>query len=283
MKLKSIGRLLLLASLTLLMAARCSSGVQVSAHFENTQDIKEGTVVYFENEAVGEVVDVEATNGGSVVRLALSEEAPKSISSNAAVVVNRLKQGAPLEIYNRDIAGQETLKDGQELKGFDSMLQLGAWMVGDAIQLGSGSVSDLVQSFQDYLQGDKFQQDKAEVTAQIGAATTAAQEALKTIEQDVNTAVQELVDSEGDAAKSIEQLGEELSPLVGELAKSGTILAEQLEQFTKGLQEAQNEEQQAGQTLIDSLTAMLEKLNRSMQQGAENSDSGEQAESEITE
>jgi len=254
--------------LLLILGACSESGVNVTTRFDNTQDVKEGTVVYFEDQAVGQVNEVSNTENGSLVQLNLNEDATKKISSTAAVVVNRLKEGAPLEIYNPGNTGGAPMVANQELKGLDSMFQLGAWMVGDAIKVGSGSVSQYVDAFQKYLHGDKFQSDKAQMQKQINQATDAAKDAMKTVEQDVAEAVGEIAASEGEMAKAVEEFGNELSPVVKELSKSGTLLMEQLEKFTKGLENTQQGEQQAGKNFMDSLLATLEKLNQSLEEGA---------------
>ncbi len=272
---KSTVRLFTVAAFALLFSACSNNAVKVTAKFANTQDIKEGTAVYFENEIIGQVSDVSNKSNGALIELELDKSAAELVDSSAAIVVNRLKQGAPLELYNRETGDASPIQDGQELKGFDSMFQLGAWMVGDAIQVGSSSVSEYISSFQDYLKGEQFQKDKDQVKKQIGEATSAAKGALEQIETDLNKAVKDLNSQEGETAKTIEQLGEELSPLVEELAKSGLELTEQLEQFTEGLKSAENDEQQAGQTLMDSLIAMLEKLNDSMEKGMNESSDNE--------
>lgn len=257
--------------LLVFLGACSDSGVNVTTRFANTQDIEEGAVVYFENQPVGDVSDVSNTNNGSIVQLNLNEDAAKIIGGGSAVVVNRLKEGGPIEIYNPGDVANKPLTDGQELKGLDSMFQLGAWMVGDAIQVGSGSVSQYVDAFQKYLQGDEFQAGKAQVQEQIGQATNAAKEAMKTVEQDVVQAMNEVLASEGEMAKAVEDLGNELSPVVKELSKSGSLLIEQLEQFAKGLENTQQGEQQAGQNLMESLLATMEKLNQSLEEGTKQS------------
>ena len=291
--------------LLVLLSACSDSGFNVTTSFENTQDIEEGTVVYFQDQVVGTVSDVTKTQIGSAVQMTIDPQAAEKISSNAAVVVNRLKEGAPLEIYNSEGANKEFLVAGQELKGLDSMFQLGAWMVGDAIKIGTGSVSQYVDAFQEYLQGDKFQTDKAQVQEKINEATQAASETIKAVEQDMSEAVEEMTkdmteaveemaEAEEEMAEVVEQLGDELapmvellndelSPVVKELTKSGSLLMEQLEQFTKGLESTQQSEQQAGKHFMDSLLATLEKLNQSLEQGAAESQSTESATEPSTE
>lgn len=265
-KLKSSVSLLLLA---IFLAACSDSGVQVLSKFANTQDIKEGSQVYLDDQIVGEVVDVTNDGEGSSVLIEFDKQAASSISGKSAVVVNRLKEGAPLEVYNRPSSAGDFLQQGQELKALDSMFQLGAWMVGDAIQLGTGSVADYMQSFQDYLKGDEFQQNKAQVTNQINAATQAAQVAVEQAEKSVSAAIEEMADSEQEMAAAVEQLGQELSPMMQELGKSGAQLIEELQKFTQGLQNTDKQEQQTGKALMDSLLQTLEKLNQSIEQGVQ--------------
>lgn len=276
-KLKSSVSLLLLA---IFLAACSDSGVQVLSKFANTQDIKEGSQVYLDDQIVGEVVDVTNDGEGSSVLIEFDKQAASSISGKSAVVVNRLKEGAPLEVYNRPSSAGDFLQQGQELKALDSMFQLGAWMVGDAIQLGTGSVADYMQSFQDYLKGDEFQQNKAQVTNQINAATQAAQVAVEQAEKSVSAAIEEMADSEQEMAAAVEQLGQELSPMMQELGKSGAQLIEELQKFTQGLQNTDKQEQQTGKALMDSLLQTLEKLNQSIEQGVQGEGSAEPKQTE---
>jgi len=255
--------------IALTLSACGNDGLTVTTNFTNTQDIEEGSTVYFEQQAVGEVVDVKTQDQGAIVVVELDEDASELISSDAALVVNRLESGAPLQIYNSSNSDAGFIQDGQQLQGLDSMVQLGAWKVGDAIQIGSESLSGYVSGFQEYLQSEKFQEDKQSVQEQVNSAASQAQDALETIGNDLAQALEEFTDPEGEAAIAVEQLGEELSPLVQEIAKSGTELMQQLEVFTEGLQESEDGEQQTGQAFLENLVAMFEKLNHSIEQGVE--------------
>lgn len=263
------GSLRILFSMVLLaMVSACGSeGVKITTSFANTQDIEEGATVYFDSEAIAEVVDVKTQGSGTVVVLEFEEKAAQIISADAALVVNRLVADAPLELYNSGNYSAGYIQDGQEITGLDSMMQLGAWKIGDTVQVGSESLNDYVNAFQEYLQSDEFQEDKQSAQAQVNSMTNQAQDAIATIGNDLTAMVQELADSEGDAAQVVEQLGEELSPLIQDVAKSGSELMQQLEEFTKGLEQIDSGEQQSGQVFLDSLASMFEKLNDSIEEG----------------
>ena len=262
-------RFLMLTSIAFLLTACGGNELEVTAQFSNTQDIDEGTIVYFEEQPIGEVEDSETQGNGSSIVIELDQSASELISSNSAVVVNRLKEEAILEIHNPNDITKEFIQDGQQIKGLDSMFQLGAWLVGDVIQLGSSSLNEYVDAFQDYLQSDKFQQDKSAMQEQVNTATVEAQQAIESIGAELNNVMGELAAKEDEAAQAIEQLGEELAPMVQELGKSGSLLMEQLEAFTQSLEQTELTEQQAGQTFLQSLTETLEKLNQSLEQGVE--------------
>ena len=262
-------RLLMLASIAFVLTACGGNELEVTAQFSNTQDIDEGTIVYFEEQPIGEVEDSETHGNGSSIVIELDQSASELISSNSAVVVNRLKEEAILEIHNPNDITKEFIQDGQQIKGLDSMFQLGAWLVGDVIQLGSSSLNEYVGAFQDYLQSDKFQQDKSAMQEQVNTATVEAQQAIESIGEELNNVRGELAAKEDEAAQAIEQLGEELAPMVQELGKSGSLLMEQLEAFTQSLEQTELTEQQAGQTFLQSLTETLEMLNQSLEQGVE--------------
>lgn len=256
----------------------CSgNGIHVTANFSNTQDIKEGTNVYFDGKKIGEVSDVVKRENGSTIELELDSKAIKLVDANSAVVVNRIKSGAPLELYGRSKPSSEKLEDGQEIQGLDSMFQLGAWMVGDAIQIGTDSVSKYVGAFQEYLNSKEFEENKALVQEQVSGLTKSATEVLSDMEKDVSSAMRDFSINEEQMAETIEQLGDELSPLVNEVARSSTELVKQLEQFVVNIEEKANlSEQQSGEKILESLVETFEKMNQSIEEGVEEGFSSDQ-------
>jgi len=266
-----LSKALIAIALLIGLSACGNSGIEVTTEFRNAQGIKEGTRIYFEERAVGEVIDISEQGSGSIVTMAISEEAAVTIDSQAAVVVNRIKPGAPLEIYASASADTLGLKQGQQLKGLNSMIELVAWSVGDALEVGTGELAGYVDSFQDYLQGEKFQEDRARVEEGVKEMAAIASETMKSVEQDLADAMSDISVSEEELAAAIQELGDELSPLAEEMAKDGTDLMVELEKFTQGLENATAEEQASGQKLIESLIEAIEKLNESAERGAERS------------
>jgi len=248
----------------------CGDGVTVSADFKNTQDIREGAAVYFEGEKIGEVSDVSVKDSGSTIELDLKPKVAKKLAAKSAIVVNRLKKGAPLELYNRIAESTEKLESGQKIEGLDSMFQLGAWMVGDVFQTGTDSLSEYVGAFQEYLDSSEFDKGKAQMQKQITEITQSAAGLVKEMEQEVTSAINEFSINEEQLAKTIEKLGDELSPMVGEVARSSTELAGELEQLISELENNANLSRlKSGKKLVKSLTSTLQKLNDSIEKGAE--------------
>lgn len=255
--------------LTAVFVSSCGGdSLQVVAEFSNTQDIEVGKKVLHDGQQIGEVVDIDPNSYGSKVTLALNPEAAAKLSGNSAAVVNRLKEGAPLEIYNRNSVGGSVLVDGQSIRGLDSMLQLGSWMVGDAIQLGSSTLSEYIESFQGYLNSERFQDDKAAVKEQFDNAKNQANDVLKELQSDIESASDELLATEQAAAQAIEELGRELAPVVEELSGDGARLAEELNKFAESIENSSVEEQQAGEAFLASLLTTLERLNQALEDGA---------------
>jgi len=266
--------LFVIASLAFLNA--CSNGgIEVTTYLSNTNDIETGALVYFEDQVVGEVSDIVTEAAGVRIALNIDKVAAAKISQQSAVVVNRLKDGAPLEMYNPSVVGEEFLQAGQEVKGLDSMFQLGAWLVGDAIQVGSGSITQYVNAFQDYLKGQQFQEDKAAVRAQIEEAKDAASEAISSMELELDNAAKEMATSEKEMAAAVEEFGEELAPVVQELSKNGAELMQELEKFAQGLEQTSPDEQMSGQKFMKSLLSTLQQLNQSIEQGLEQAQKNE--------
>jgi len=265
-------RAICVLSASLILSACGSNSVTVSTSFSNTQDIQQGTEIYLDGAVIGQVSDVELEGSGATVELSLDAETAKTLGSASAIVVNRLKQGAPLELINRSAADESLLQDGQSIKGLDSMLQLGTWMLGDAIQLGAGTASQYVESFQEYMNSDEFDQDKKAIQQQIDNAKEAAQDAMKSVEQELQKAAKDLQHTELEAAKTIQQLGDELAPMFEGLASTGAQLVDELEEFTAGLETADKDQQLAGQQFLESLLSTMEQFNQSMQKGISDAD-----------
>ena len=261
----------LLVAVFALLSACGNSDVEVSASFSSTQKIEQGTTVYFEENVVGEVASVEQMESGTFVSLTIEEKAASKISTNAAVVVNRIKPGAPLEIHVSGVPSETYLQDGQKIEGLNSMFDLVAWSVGDALQAGTGEIVGYVDSFQTYLEGEQFQQDKAIVEEGVKQMADAATEAIKTVEQDLQAAMSEMSITEEELAQAIRELGDEMSPLAKEMAKGGTDLMFELEKFAQGLDSASTEDRESGEKLIEALSAAIEKLDQSAEEGVQES------------
>jgi ABC-type transporter Mla subunit MlaD len=251
-----------------MLLASCSDNkIEVIAHFANTHHFETGTPVYFNDEVVGQVSSIDEVETGANVTLSLNPEAADVLGSSAAAVVNRLKDGAPLELYNRSSRTTEPLQDGQTIKGLDSMLQLGAWMLGDAIQVGQGTLSEYVQSFQDYLSGDDFERDKAAVKQQFDNARDQANAAMERLGSELQATGEALAESERQAAEAIEEMGQQLAPMVEDMAGDGARLAEELQRFAESLEQQSREERQAGEAFLASLLTTLERLNLALEEG----------------
>ena len=255
-----------LAGVAILLLAACGDKITVNSNFSRTADIEKGQEVFFNDQVIGEVTGVDNQDTQTRVTIELEGKNLEQVDSSAAVVINRLKQGAPLEIYNRNTK-TGAVKDGQELKGLNSMFELGAWMVGDAINIGGGTLSGYVAEFQKYLDSDQFEQDKTQVQQQIQQAGEAAKEAIKAVNNDMNKAVEELSDSESEAAKAVEQLGKELAPVVAELGKSGAEIMQELDKLSENLEQKTESNQELGANFLQSLLVMLQQLNEGLNAG----------------
>lgn len=255
-------------SIMLLLTA-CGSDTVIKASLNSTRDVKEGVDVFLDQQIVGEVTDVTHSEDQTVLTIELDEEFAEQVKQNAAVVVNRLKAESPVEIYNQK-ATAEAVQNGQELKGLDSMFQLGAWMVGDSLDLGVDSLGGYVEAFQKYLQGSGWQKDRKIITDQANQAAKVAEETVKQATEEVNKVTTELGKVEGQVAAAVEQMGSDLAPVFGELAKSGQTIIQELEKFTNNLEQKGDGEKAAGTRFIQSLERVLETLNKSIEEGKTN-------------
>lgn len=256
------------ALLCLSLAACSASNIEVIAEFNNTQDIEEGTAVYFDQSKIGEVSEVESVANGSRVVMQLDQQAATQVYAQSAAVLNRLGEQPRLDIFNRQTSDTQGLQDGQTIQGLDSMVELGAWMLGDAIQAGVGAISDYVGAFQNYLESDEFKADKQQLEIEINGAAVSAEEAMQTLGRELNNAMSELAESEQEIAVAIDDLGDQLAPVVEDLAANGSRLANEMEQFAQNLEQSSPQQREASQQLIESLISLLEKLNDSLEKGA---------------
>ncbi len=259
-----LNRLLALSALFALTGCG-NDGFKVTTQFDSANGIEVGEPLIYEGQQVGEVISVEEGPNGVDVELSIQDDQVSLFHAKSVVVVNTVDQGTPVELYNRTTLDPIPLVEGQELQGLNSMFELGAWLVGDAIQVGSGTLSDLFESFTGYLEGEQFQADKEQVRAQLSAAAMAASEAVSSVETDISQALSELKVSEGEISSAIEQMGEELSPVVRELSESGSQLIQQLEQFAQNMESDSQSDSQFGEELLQSLQGVFEQLNSELQ------------------
>ncbi len=257
-------------ALTLLLVA-CGNDVRVSVELSNTRDVKEGALVYLDEQKIGEVVDVEQQEGQTQLTIELDNHGVEAVKQNAALVINRLKPEAPLEVYNRQ-GSNLAIQDGQQLQGLDSMFQLGAWMVGDSLSVGANTLSGYVSAFQQYLDGDQWQQDKQVLENQAKQTAAAAQSMVEQVTTEVAKVNEGLAQAENDAAEAVEKLSNELAPVVAELAKSGESIVHELEKLTQNLNQQTEQQQAVGTDFMKSLATALEKLNESIEQSVEQDD-----------
>lgn len=256
-------RVLLFILMTFFLTA-CGSETQVTAKLNATKDIKSGDDVFLSGISVAEVVKVEQVNGNTLLTLELNDSGESSIKKNAAVVVNRLKANTPLEIYNKQ-GEADLVEDGDELKGLNSMFQLGAWVVGDSLNAGSESLSSYVNAFQRYLDGDQFQQDKQVMKSAAQQLGKEVQGATQVLTEEFKKTIKDIGITEEKAAQAIEQFGTELAPVIGELSQSREVVVNELEKFTKNLQEQNPEAKELGKTILSSLLKTLEQVNDNLE------------------
>ena len=243
----------------------CSSEMQVTTTLNSTKDIQSGDAVYLSGTAVAEVTKVVQQAGKTTLTLELNNQGESAIKQNAAIVVNRLKAESPIEIYNKQ-GETELVQDGAELQGLNSMFQLGAWMVGDSLAVGKGNLSEYVDAFQRYLNGDEFQQDKQAMQDAAKQLGKEVQGAAQVLTEEAKRVTKDLGITEQKAAEAIEQLGNELAPVLNEFSKSGQAVVEELEKFSENM-EAQNlEGKELGSTILSSLLKTLEQVNNSLEE-----------------
>lgn len=265
-------RVILVLLSVLVLSACGANGIKVEASFNSTQDVKEGDAVYFSQNIIGEVLDVEQLSNKTQITIELNEEGAKAVKSEAAVVINRLKPELPIEIYNRRNSS-ESVQEGQNLQGLDSMFQLGAWKLGEAFSLGNDSLSGYVDSFQRYLQSDKFQQDKQNLEAGVKQLGKEAEGMADALGKELNTVVKDLTSVEGDAAKAIEQVGAELAPIAGEMARSGKAIIQELDKFSQNMESQSADGKEMGETVLSSLLKALETVNKSIEESVQEDNS----------
>ncbi len=253
-----------LVILSMSLLAACGSDMQVTATLNATQDVQSGDAVFLAQEVVGEVVDVEQQGAKTLLKIELNNAGESSVMQNAAIVVNRLKANAPIEIYNKH--KEETLiQNGGELTGLNSMFQLGAWMVGDSLSAGNESLSSYVDAFQRYLQGDQFQQDKRALQDSVKQLGQEAQGMAEALTEEVKKATNDLSLLEEQAAQTVEQVGDELVPVIDELSKSSQAISDELTKFTQNIESQTSEGKELGATILSSLLETLEKVNNSIE------------------
>lgn len=263
---------------SLLMA--CGSNNDVVTFLQHPVSIAEGTAVYLGEELAGEVVDVEFDGESATIRIELSNGHFSMIDRSAIVVQNTMKDGYPLEIHNSNMK-IGPIEQGTELRGLDSMLQFGAWSIGDAISVGPETAANYLMQMQEYMEGQDWEQQKQEIREQIRSAGDSAQQAVNEVSEELNETVAKLRQLEDEAVETSgrlgEQLGGDLNEILDEFRQSGEALAVELEKLAEQLEKSDYGEATA-QGFLDMLQALLEGLNRGS--GAPDADDAEPRQTE---
>lgn len=192
LKLKTLLRPIVLLMIAVFVTACDFNGFSVTTSFSKTKNVPEGTIVYFDDIEIGKVSDVEISEDRLNLKLSLEKKAAETIGSGAAVFLDYRQGVAILEFYDRKNSENNSLENGQSVLGIDSIFQLGAWIVGSSIQQGSSAVTDILESFDGYLQSDDFESDKENIQEQIDSAGEAAKNAAVNIEVELQKIIEQL-------------------------------------------------------------------------------------------
>ena len=242
----------------------CGSSTDVITTLHNPANLAEGTMVYLGGDLAGEVVDIVYDGQSATIRIELAGDHFSRVDRSAIVVQNTMKDGYPLEIHNSNTP-LGMVENGVELRGLDSMLQFGAWSIGDAISVGSETAANYLVQMQDYLESQDWEHQKQEIREQIRSAGDSATKAVNDVSKELNETVEKLRELEAEAVATSErlgeQLGQDLTDILGEFRDSGEALASELEKLAAQLDE-NDYGAAAGQGFLDMLQAMLEGLNR---------------------
>jgi hypothetical protein len=257
------------------MLVACGSSNSVVTALQNPASVAEGTVVYLGEELAGQVTRVDFDGDIATVEIELTGEHFSVVDKSAVVVQNTMKTGYPLEIHNSNTM-LGPIENGAELRGLDSMLQFGAWSIGDAVGVGPETAANYLSQMQDYLEGQDWELQKQDIREQIRSVGDSAQQAVNEVSKELDETVEKLRDLEDEAVATSEQLGEhlggDLNEILDQFRESGKALAVELEKLAEQLEE-NDYGQEAGQGFLDMLQALLEGLNR----GSGTEPGGEQA------
>lgn len=246
----------------------------VTSDFAEIDGIEVDKAVYFEKEVVGKVSAIKETEGGHQVTIELQQDKVTAINSDAVIYLNTIKANFPLEIYNRNQNSDiSALENGQQIQSIDTPLELSAWLIGDVLQLGVDTISNTLETFQNYLGSEQFSQDKAVVQQQIGNAANAAEQIISSLEAQVNDVLQGVTESESEAIQSVEQLTQELAPVIEDLGEKGVEVARQLDQIVQNMKHSavdESGEKPVGSGIVIALLEGLSSLNASLEKGVQN-------------
>ncbi len=201
LKLKTILRPIILLMVAVFISACDFNGFNVTTSFSKAKNVPEGTIVYFDDIEIGKVSDVEVSEDRLNLKLSLDKSVAETIGSSAVVFLDHRQGIAVLEFYDRTDSENSKLENGQSVIGIGSIFQLGAWIVGSSIQQGSSAVTDILESFDGYLQSDDFESDKETIQKQIDSAGEAAKNAAVNIEAELQKIIEQLEQATKDTSK----------------------------------------------------------------------------------
>jgi hypothetical protein len=225
----------------------CARQLEVSVEFEDAWGLSTGAPVYLERQVIGEVGAVRQQAGSYVVSLSL--DPAKSVGlrrGSAALIMER--DGVTAIVLHNSLRGKEPLAERARLRGLNSPLEYSAWQTTEAVDYASESLQQVFATVSAYLESERWRQQQREMREHLARMDQATQDAVASIEGDIEALAGELNQAAGATNRSLieryEELSRRLAQQMTEMAKHGQedVIAP-LQEFLQALEPAMEQEQ----------------------------------------
>lgn len=235
----------LIALIVLVMVAGCAQQTRVSALFSTDADVGVGSRVVYEQTVIGKVEQVSGAGAGTRVQLLLDPSKSGDLKKGSALMLEGDGGDRVARIYNFR-AGEEPLRDGDELVALNNAIEYVTWQTGEAMGFGQSLLSGATQSLEDYFNSEEWMQQKEDMGRSLSQLGADAQEAAEDMQREFDALMDSLETQTEQGRKQFEERLQEFTDNLGQ----------QIEQSIRDGEKA----------VADSLQQLLDALEQLMKQ-----------------
>lgn len=126
------------------------------------------------------------------------------------------RDGVTAIVLHNSLRGKEPLAERARLRGLNSPLEYSAWQTTEAVDYASESLQQVFATVSAYLESERWRQQQREMREHLARMDQATQDAVASIEGDIEALAGELNQAAGATNRSLIERYEELSRRLAE-------------------------------------------------------------------